>query len=832
MNQIESKSILAKCLATEDISIVHDPKAPTAAFDVKARVLYLPLWKKMSPDLYDLFIGHEVGHAHETPAEGWHDAVCDDKAKKNFLNVVEDVRIERKVKERYPGLVSSFYKGYKELVDGDFFGIKDLDINKLPLIDRVNLHYKVGHMMGVTFKEEEKDLVERINKAETWEDVERLANELFEANQKDMEDKKDELESMIDKMMPQRFKMDPEGDASDSASEEPTNESQAGDDEVKPDINEVESDSYGNPIDPDEYEREETEAEEEAREQAEREEREAKEKEEYERWLAQTPEERQAEEDAKKEAAEQERKDNQLKEKLDDLKKALENGESFSDNAFRSNEKSLVDQDAANLVYVKAPKIDPKDFIVPMNELYDWDNSIDLQQAYRDKDDRYCERTIPNSEVYDIATKAYEKWNRTQQPIINSMAQQFELRKAATAYKKSSIAKIGKLNEDKLWAYKLTEDLFQRALIVPDGKNHGILMFVDLSGSMWRNMSGTIDQMMNVAAFCRKVNIPFDVYGFSTAGNKGKTEEDRKNHWWFKQQEAIKNGALEEGQMIIDSSNFCLVHMLSSLCSKNEYLNAMKYLSVVKCGWDHRKYYNDYGDNEYWGYIKNRYLNLGSTPLNSAIIVGKEVAKIFRKRYNIEILSTIFLTDGGATDNLGYVSGFDYKDEPCAPRSRSIYDEKVAIKDGSATVVLEAKAEKYSRNEFATPTLLEWYQQTTGSRLINFHIIDGKRNHFHTEWSKNKWMTGEDVDHYYYPSHEWCATEWKQCLKDKFMMVEDRFGFDQRFLIKGASDLEIKDKELEVKSNKKGDLMRGFRAFNKGKTNQRLFLNKIIELVA
>ena len=63
-------------------------------------------------------------------------------------------------------------------------------------------------------------------------------------------------------------------------------------------------------------------------------------------------------------------------------------------------------------------------------------------------------------------------------------------------------------------------------------------------------------------------------------------------------------------------------------------------------------------------------------------------------------------------------------------------------------------------------------------------------------------------------------------------MVEDRFGFEQRFLIKGADDLKIQNKELEVKSNKKGDLMRGFRAFNKGKRNERLFLNKIIELVA
>jgi hypothetical protein len=822
VNQIESKSILAKCLATENISIVHDPKAPTAAFDVKARTLYLPLWKKMSPDLYDLFIGHEVGHAHETPAEGWHDAVCDDRAKKNFLNVVEDVRIERKIKDRYPGLVSSFYKGYKELIDGDFFGIKGIDINKLPLIDRVNLHYKVGHMMGVVFKEEEKDLVGRIYKAETWEDVERLANELFVANQKDMEDKEEELESMIDSMMPQRFKMDPDGEELEPGDQEM---------EMEPmDSNDVggqESDSFGDVGDPDDDEDERDEAREEAKEA----ERERKEKEDYEKWLDQSPEERQADEDAKRELAEQKREDQKLKEKLDDLKEALDSGESFTDNAFRSNEKSLVDQDQASLIYVKAPKIDVKDFIVPMDELYDWENSIELTGTNVNNKGRYGEKVYSNTEVYGIATKAYEKWNRTNAPIINSMAQQFELRKAAVAYKKTSIAKTGKLNEDKLWAYKLTEDLFQRSLIVPDGKNHGILMFVDLSGSMYKNMSGTVDQMMTVAAFCRKVNIPFDVYGFSTAGNKGKSSEDFADHWYTKQREALPT--MEEGQMLVDCSNFCLVHMLSSLCSRDQYQNAMKYLNIIKCGWDHRRYYSDYGDNEYWGYIKNRHFSLGSTPLNSCIIVGKEVAKIFRKKYNVEILSTIFLTDGGATDNLAYATTIDYKGDPKESHSRSIYDEKVAIVDGSATIVLDANSgqNKYARHDVATSTLLEWYQQTTGSRMINFHIIDGKKSAFWTEWNKNVWMDGIDEDTYYV-SHEWSANEWKDCLKNKFMLVEDKYGFDQRFLIRGADDLKIEDKELSVKSNKKGDLMRGFRAFNKGKTSQRLFLNKIIELVA
>ena len=825
MNQIQSKSILAKCLATEDISIVHDPKMPTAAFDVKARTLHLPQWKKMSPELYDLFIGHEVGHAHETPAEGWHDAVCNDRAKKNFLNVVEDVRIERKIKDRYPGLVSRFFKGYKELVDGDFFGIKGIDINKLPLIDRVNLHYKVGHMMGVNFTDEEQDLVSRIGKAETWKDVEKLADELFAANKKDVEDKKDELESMIDKMMPSRFKQDPDGEEQQEGEGQQSSQG-----EEQEEGEEEETDSFGSSVSDDIFD-DETEEEQEAREEAEQAEKEAKEKEEYEEWLNQTPEERKAKEEAKKEEERQRKEDQELKNKLDALKEALDNDGSITDEAFRDNEKSLVDQDAIEMKYVLAPNLDPEDYIVSMNDLYDWDNSIELQEYFTNDAGRLDNRVLPNSEVYERATKLYDKWNRTQTPIINSMAQQFELKKAATAYKKASIAKMGKLNEDKLWAYKLTDDLFQRAMIVPNGKNHGIMMFVDLSGSMYKHMSGTVDQLMTVAAFCRKVNIPFDAYGFSTAGGNRISEEDRANHWYTKQKEAIKT--MEEGQIIINDPSFSLVHMLSSTCSKNEHINAMKYLSVIKCGWDHRRYYQDYDSDECWGYIQNRFFSLGSTPLNAAIVVGQKLAKIFQRKNNVEILSTIFLTDGGATDSLNYVTHLDYHGEPGGTHTASIYSEGMALTDGSATTTIHQKVSRYSRNEMATPTLLEWYKQSTGSRLINFHIVDGKKNHFWAEFNKNNWMTKGD-DHYdsYRPSYEWTSTLWRDCLKNKFIMLEDKYGFEQRFLIKGAEDLKIENKELEVRSSNKGDLMRGFRAFNKGKTSQRLFLNKIIELVA
>ena len=113
-NIVEQKSNLAKLLATENVTVQHQ-NVQTASFNPKTRVLILPIWKKMSPELYDLLLSHEVGHALWTPAEGWHEAVCDKgRNYKAFLNVIEDARIEKKIKRKYPGLRRSYIKGFAE----------------------------------------------------------------------------------------------------------------------------------------------------------------------------------------------------------------------------------------------------------------------------------------------------------------------------------------------------------------------------------------------------------------------------------------------------------------------------------------------------------------------------------------------------------------------------------------------------------------------------------------------------------------------------------------------------------------------------------------------
>ena len=53
------------------------------------------------------------------------------------------------------------------------------------------------------------------------------------------------------------------------------------------------------------------------------------------------------------------------------------------------------------------------------------------------------------------------------------------MRKAAADYKRSFGAKSGEINMDKLHLYQLKDDIFNRVQVVPEGKNHGIVMLVD-----------------------------------------------------------------------------------------------------------------------------------------------------------------------------------------------------------------------------------------------------------------------------------------------------------------------------------------------------------------
>ena len=195
MVNYEIKSQLAKLLATEDI-IVENKNVETAQFDVHNRVLTLPRWSFASNVVYDLLVGHEVGHALFTPDEEWYETY---EIPQSIVNVVEDARIEKLMKRKYPGMSKTFYNGYGELNDEDFFELEDVDINNLNLADRINLYFKGGTHMIIDFTPEEKDLIKVVGDCETFDDTLKASELLYKYCQ-DEKDRKDseELEQSSD----------------------------------------------------------------------------------------------------------------------------------------------------------------------------------------------------------------------------------------------------------------------------------------------------------------------------------------------------------------------------------------------------------------------------------------------------------------------------------------------------------------------------------------------------------------------------------------------------------------------------------------------------------
>ena len=201
---MSDKSLLAKLLATENISVQKEPGIKTAMFDIRGRVLMLPIWQGISSDLEDLLIVHETGHALDTPDADTYKKAYEDIAAKifpnetisealkntvqGFLNVVEDVRIDKRQKRRYPGSRKNYLVGYKELMERDFFGTARRDINSMNFIDRLNIWFKGGNINGkIDFTPEEKVFVKKAEGLETFAEVVALTEEIYAYCKKKLE---------------------------------------------------------------------------------------------------------------------------------------------------------------------------------------------------------------------------------------------------------------------------------------------------------------------------------------------------------------------------------------------------------------------------------------------------------------------------------------------------------------------------------------------------------------------------------------------------------------------------------------------------------------------
>jgi len=183
----EVKGMLAKLLATEDIVVEHK-KVSTACFNVHTRVLTLPLWDKASNVVYDLLVAHECGHSIFTDDVDWSKSI---NIPMQYVNIVEDARIEKLMKRKYMGLAKTFFNGYRELNDKDFFSLEGEDISKMTLADKANLFFKIGNYVDIPIQNgEEKEIIDAISDVETFADVLSVSEILYKYCKKKAEEEK------------------------------------------------------------------------------------------------------------------------------------------------------------------------------------------------------------------------------------------------------------------------------------------------------------------------------------------------------------------------------------------------------------------------------------------------------------------------------------------------------------------------------------------------------------------------------------------------------------------------------------------------------------------
>ena len=578
-----AKSTLARLLAAENITVSHE-RVETASFDLKSRQLRLPMWSGASVQLYDMLVGHEVAHALWTPVEGWRNGIdsitaatgCPRKTAQSYLNIVEDARIERLMQQKFRGLRSDFLSGYKTLNDRGFFGNVS-NPNSLCFADRVNLNFKLGVYLGtaVRFTAAEAPLVARVEALTTWEEVVAVAQDMILLSQQEQEQKQEEQEQN-EQPQPQ----DSTTDGEDGDADSDTTTTAQGETEAEGENADAEESNAG--------------------------------------------------------ADGEDGEDGEATDEADDSSTDGEGGESGAGKGTPKSDKTPAPKPEAQMPTTnesmeKALSDMAKGDAHEIGEVV----RVEVPAANSTTVDyKAIIQIMRECEMAQVMGKPVRISDYTTAAV--AMANAFNRRKAADQWRRTSTAKTGSLDTLRMNQYKWNEDIFRRTTRVADGKNHGIVIMLDWSGSMSGIMQSTMGQLFILADFCRKTGVPFEVYAFTDG-----LFSNLKEH--YSQAAQDERNAKDRDEMVAAdkrTTNITRITMLNLLSSR---MSGADYEAMKSCLWNWRR----------MGSVDHRFA-LNGTPTTSALIAGADLVSAFIKRTGVQIAHTIVLTDGEPTDQIRF----------------------------------------------------------------------------------------------------------------------------------------------------------------------------------
>ena len=746
----EVKGQLAKLLATEDL-IIENRKVSTASFDTERRVLTLPMWEKASGVVYDLLVGHEVGHALYTPSDNWTYDYPD--VPMSYVNVLEDVRIEKFMKQRYPGLSKTFYNGYSQLADQDFFELSEHDIEEMGLADRINIHYKIGSFEDVSFNDEEQYFVDKAFKTETFKDVLKLAQELYTYIKE-----KREQEEQLTKLDDLEFSMGESSSGSGMGMPfQPSNEKT--DSEMDGDVDDGELSDKGGDGLPD---------------------------------VSDMTHEEVLEE---------------LERLSDDPIGGVHGGvtEAITDKTFQDNLENLNKKETSSFYvpeYVELPTLNLDTLVAKNSEVHSY-----LDEFWLRSQKNFDENSTSKMDIFEKVDNDYRLFRRSAQKEVNYLVKEFECRKSADAYARATVSKTGVLDCTKLHTYKFNEDLFKKITVLPDGKNHGLIFVLDWSGSMSTVLMDTIKQLFNLIWFCKKVQIPFQVFAFTNEWNHYREWDD--DYSWTGRKD-LPNHHEEKDHMVRIESQFSMVEFLTSDCKKSDLEKQM--LNIWRLTTPLTQHFR--WDNTIM-YQCPRKLSLSGTPLNEALVSLNQLIPQFKKATGVQKVQCVTLTDGEAHP-LTYSYRFEFKDHPERNYMghRSVMNGSVFIRDKSNGKTYYCNSHSH---ELTTALLNQLRGRFTDVNFIGIRVMDGRdANSFirrYMDWDFDK------VQH--------IQSAWK---KDKSLKLTD-VGYHAYF---GLSSHALgNDTEFAVKEDAtKAQIKSAFKKSLNGKKMNKKVLSQFMEFIA
>tara|TARA_Y200000002_G_scaffold260642_1_gene216295 strand:- start:68 stop:2323 length:2256 start_codon:yes stop_codon:yes gene_type:complete len=744
----EVKGQLAKLLATEDL-IIENRKVDTAMFDVERRVLTLPMWEKASASVYDLLVGHEVGHALYTPADNWKKDYPE--LPMSYVNILEDVRIEKLMKRKYAGIVKTFFNGYKELSSQDFFELSENEVEEMNLPDRLNINAKIGNFVDVPFSDNEDYFVNKAIKTETFQEVLDLSVELFDFMKEQIKDSMEGNGGDFSK----DWQLGDDFTIGESTQGTPSQTTES--DQELPFNEEKEEEWHGNPT---------------------------------------TSSDISSDSD------------------MGDMEAAgdITGGEhgsmdTITDKKLSENLENLNNKDGSSArdpEYCTLPDLKLDNLHIKVDTIHSAldDCWITQQKRY---DLEVQENTYkPARNIFQEADNNYRLFRRSAQKEVNYLVKEFEMRKSADAYSRATVSKTGVLDCTKLHSYKYNEDLFKKITTIPDGKNHGLIFILDWSGSMSTVLMDTIKQLFNLIWFCKKVQIPFQVFAFSNEWNRyAQYDENQLGHYNL----PFEHHAIKDGQLIVENQ-FAMMEFLSSDVKKKDLEHHM--LNI----WRTAQILDSRGrwDNAYY-YQAPHGLGLSGTPLNEALVSLNQLIPQFKKKTGVQKIQCITLTDGEAHP-ISYHKHFVMQDGRDYMGTRSTMHGSVFIRDNNGKT--HFCGDNYHH---LTASLI---QQLRGRfpdvNFIGIRVLDNREsNSFirrYSDWDQDK-----------------VANLQQQWRKTKSVMVEDGGGYHAYFGL--SSSALNQDSEFTVKEDAtKAQIKTAFKKSLSAKKMNKKVLGQFMEFIA